>query len=273
MSNQIAEVGRVTEFLDRHVLSLGSSTVTVGMILIATIVAIASLAVAWLVKRLMIRHFERHEAGDEVPVKTAANLVAMVVLLVGFDIVLHIFGLRLTSLFAAGGIFALGAGFAVKNTVENYLSGVVLRLDRTIQRGDVVELPGSFMRIERIGLRSTVGRTADGVEVLVPNSTLAGATVRNLTRDDRLIRVTGRVGVALDSDRAKVRAALEIVADRDCAAVEQQQSEVVLEEITDRSIVYTVTIWIDDVARMKLAKSELLEAIWRELDAAGVALA
>jgi len=271
MSNQIAEVGRMTEFLDRHVFSLGSSTVTVGMILVATIVAIASVAVAWSVKRRMIRHFERHEAGDEVSVKTAANLVAAVVLLVGFDIVLHIFGLRLTTLFAAGGIFALGAGFAVKNTVENYLSGVILRLDRTIQRGDVVELPEGLMRIERIGLRSTIGMTGDGVEVLVPNSTLASATVKNLTRDDRLIRVTGRVGVALDSDRAKVRAALEIVADRDCGSV-GQQSEVVLEEFTDRSIIYTVTIWIDDVARLKLAKSELNEAIWRELDAAGVAL-
>ena len=128
----------MSEFLDRHVFSLGSVDATVGMILIAAVVLIVTLALAWAVKRLTIRHFESHGAGDQVAVGTLAKILAVVVFLVGLDIVLHIFGLRLTSLFAAGGIFALGAGFAAKETIENYLSGVILRLDSTIRQGDVV---------------------------------------------------------------------------------------------------------------------------------------
>ena len=263
----------MTEFLDQHLFSLGATSVTVGMILAALGVAIASLVAAQVVKRLTIRHFERHSADDRVAGGTLAKLMAALVLLVGLDIVLHIFGFRLASILAAGGVFALGAGFAVKNTVENYFSGIILRLDRTIRQGDVVELDGGLMEIERIGLRSTVGKTGDGVEILVPNSTLADATVMNLTREDRLVRVTVRVGVALDSDRQAVQEALERVLADQAGEPAKQEARVVLDELTSGAIVYSVSIWIDDVTHLKLAKSELNDAIWRELEAAGVALA
>jgi len=262
----------MTAPLDQPLFSLGSTTVTRGMILTTAVVLVVSLALAWLVKRLTIKHFERHEAGDPVAVESFAKLMAALVFLVGFDIVLHIFGLRLASLFAAGGVFALGAGFAVKNTAENYISGFILRLDQTIRQGDVVEFRDRLLTIDRIGLRSTVGRTADGVEVLVPNSTLASATVNNLTRKDRLVRITTQVGVALDSDRPAVRKALEkAVADCDWKS-EKQEAIVILEEFTFQSIIYSVSLWIEDVSRVKQAKSELNETIWRELDAAGITL-
>lgn len=263
----------MSEFLDRPVFSLGSVDATVGTIMIAAFVLIATLAVAWAVNRLTIRHFESHEAGDEVAVGTLAKILAVVVFLVGFDIVLHIFGMRLTSLFAAGGILALGAGFAAKETIENYLSGVILRLDKTIRQGDVVVIGEGLVAIERIGLRSTSGRTGDGVAILVPNSTLAKSIVRNLTREDRLIRVRAKIGVALDSDRAAVRGALEkALAGCDWRAADRP-GEVTLHEFTPRSIVYSVIVWIDDPAQLSWSKSQLNETVWRELEAAGVALA
>ena len=125
----------MTEFLDQPLFSLGATPITVGMIVAAMVVAVASLIAARVVKQLTIRHFEKQDSGDELAVESLAKLMAALVLLVGLEIVLHIFGLRLASILAAGGVFALGAGFAVKNTVENYLSGVILRLDRTIKQG------------------------------------------------------------------------------------------------------------------------------------------
>lgn len=263
----------MNEFLDRPVFSLSTGDATVGMILAAILVTIVSLAVAWAVKRQWIRHFERHNAGDQETVQSVARLIAAVILVFGLDIVLNIFGVRLSSLFAAGGLLALGAGFAAKETIENFLSGIILRLDKTISRGDVILVGEELMLIERIGLRSTIGRTGDGINVLIPNSTVAGARVENLTREDKLVRVTARVGVALDSDRLAARSALEgIVADWPGSAAESE-SRVQLEEFTSRSIVYLVSIWIDDVRNAKQARSELNEAIWRGLDEAGVSLA
>jgi small-conductance mechanosensitive channel len=219
----------MNEFLDRPVFSLSTEDATVGMILAAILVTIVSLAVAWAIKRQWIRHFERHNAGDQETVQSVAKLIAAVILVFG--------------------------------------------LDKTISRGDVILVGEELMLIERIGLRSTIGRTGDGINVLIPNSTVAGARVENLTREDKLVRVTARVGVALDSDRPAVRSALEgIVADWPGSAAESE-SRVELEEFTSRSIVYLVSIWIDDVRDAKQARSELNEAIWRGLDEAGVSLA
>ena len=153
------------EYLDRPLFSLGSLDATVGTIFIAAVVLIVTIVLAWAVKRLTIRHFERHEADNEVAVRTLAKLLALVVFLVGLDLVLHIFGLRLTSLFAASGVFALGAGFAAKETVENYLSGVILRPDKTIRQGTVVMIGEGLVAIEQIGLRST--RISCGYKMLV----------------------------------------------------------------------------------------------------------
>lgn len=257
---------------NRPLFSIGPTEATVGMVVVAVAVAIVTLVLAWVVKRITIRHFERHHSGDEVAVNTTANLVAALVLIVGLDIVLRIFGFRLTTLLAAGGLFGLGAGFAAKNIIENLLAGVILRMDRTIRPGDIIAVHDQFLQVERIGLRTTVGKTVDGEDILIPNATVSGATVENLTREDRLYRVTVRVGVNLAADLKVVREALEsAVAGLDWNSG-KHESTVLQTEFTHNAINYEVSVWIDDVLKWRQGRSDLGEAIWRELSAAGVTL-
>ena len=137
----------------------------------------------------------------------------LIVWIIGLEIALHLLGIQLTTLFAAGGFFAIGAGFAAKNIFENFLSGAILRLERTIKPGDVVIQNDRWLVIESIGMRTTKARTYDGEEVLVPNSKVAQATVENLTRSDRLYRLEVRVGVGYEFDQEMVRTALEKTVD------------------------------------------------------------
>ena len=101
----------------------------------------------------------------------------------------------------------------------------------------------------------------------------ASATVKNLTRDGRSIRTTARVGVALDSGRQAAREVLERVVAGYQKKSADENARVVLEEFTAQSIVFSVSVWLDDISHLKPARSELNDAIWRELDAADVALA
>jgi potassium efflux system protein len=260
------------DLMNRPLFSLGLTEVTVGVVAVGVAVAIVTLVLARVVKRTTIRHFERHQSGDEVAVNTTANLMAALVLIVGLDIVLRIFGIRLTTLLAAGGLFGLGAGFAAKNLIENLLAGVILRMDRTIHQGDVIAVHDRLLQIERIGLRTTIGRTIDGIEIVIPNATVSGSTVDNLTREDRLVRVTVRVGVELAADLKVVREALEsAVAGLDWKS-DKHESTVLLTEFTHYAINYEVSVWVDDVVKWRQARSDLGEAISRELSAAGVPL-
>lgn len=163
-----------------------------GRALVVVAVMLVTIWLAWLVRRLTIGHFDRHGVKDEVAVKSAATLIAIVVLFIGLEVALHLVGLRLTTLFAAGCVFAFAAGFAVKDIIENFLSGVILRVDQTIRPGDVVEVHDRWLRIEKLGVRITSGVTSKGEEIMIPNAIVTQSTVTSLTRQDRLYRALSR---------------------------------------------------------------------------------
>ena len=261
------------EILSRHLVSVGSVELTVGGALAVLVTLIVTFLVARMAKRITIRHFERHGVKDDLSAKTAANLVAMFVVIVGLDVVLHIFGIGLTSLLAAGGVFALAAGFAAKDVVANFLSGIILRLDRTISPGDVVQMDDRWLEIQQIGVRSTVGNTLEEEQILIPNSKLAQSTVTNLTRHDDLVVIRATIPVDLTSDAELVERVLrETVESLDWAS-SQKDSVVFLSEITRYSINFDVVVWTEDPHAIFTSRSKLNMALWSALNKAGVRLA
>ena len=262
----------IRDFLSQHLVTVGSTDVTGGMALGVAVVVIATFVLARLAKRITTRHFERHDVEDDVAANTAAKLVALVVVIVGLDIILHIFGIRLTSLFAAGGIFALAAGFAAKDIVANFLSGFILRLDRTISPGDVIQMGDRWLEIQEIGVRSTVGKTLEDEQILIPNSKLAQSTVTNLTREDELVMVKTTIPVDLTSDAELVERVLrEVVESLDWVS-SQADPVIFLSEFTRYSIGFVVGVWIEDPNIVFHSRSKLNLALWSALNKAGVTL-
>lgn len=260
------------ETLARQLFGVGSIEVTIGQALAVLVTLIVTFVFAWMAKRITIRHFERHGVKDDLSAKTAAQLVAFVVVFVGFDVVLHIFGVRLASLFATGGMLALAAGFAAKDIVANFLSGFILRLDRTISIGDVIHVGERWLKIQKIGVRTTVGRTTEDEEILIPNSTLAQSTVTNLTREDELAVIRTTIGVVLTSDIEKVdRILLEAVKSLDWIST-KRESAVLLGEFTEHSINFEVAVWLDDPDVALHSRSKLNLALWSALSKAGITL-
>jgi small-conductance mechanosensitive channel len=261
------------DLLNQHLFTVGSTDVTVGLALAGAVVVIATWVLARLAKRITVRHYERHGVEDDVAAKTAAKLVALVVVIVGVDIVLHIFGIRLTSLFAAGGIFALAAGFAAKDIVANFLSGFILRLDRTISPGDIIQMEDRWLEIQKIGVRSTVGKTVEDEQILIPNSKLAQSTVTNLTRDDKLVMVKVTIPVDLTSDAELVESVLQEAVDSLDWVSSKGETGVILSEINRFSIEFVVAVWIEDPGIMFHSRSKLNLVLWSALNKAGINLA
>lgn len=158
----------------------------------------------------------------------------------------------------------------MQSIVENFLSGVILRLDQTIRPGDVVEVHDRWLKIDRLGVRNTFGTTAKGEEVMVPNATAAQSTITSLTREDRLYRVGTQIGVACSADLVQVRRTLEgAVAGLEWRS-SQSESKVFLEEFTRFSVNYAVLVWIDDLDTARQRHSDLNEALWSSLKEAGI---
>ncbi|MBK8011590.1 MAG: mechanosensitive ion channel [Deltaproteobacteria bacterium] len=206
---------------------------------------------------------------------TVKGLIHYSVLLTGFGIALSTAGIDLTALFAAGAIISVGFGFAMQSIAQNFVAGVILLAERTIKPGDVLEVEGTVVKVLEIGIRSSIARTRDGEDLIIPNATLIQTTVKNFTFADSTYRIRASVGVTYDSDMARVKQALVEVSHDFSArwAVKEHFSQVILTGFGDNSVNWEVSIWISDPWGARPALSDLHEAIWWKLKTERIVIA
>ncbi len=133
-----------------------------------------------------------------------SSLVHYFILLVGFFLGLAALGLDLNRVTILAGAFGVGIGFGLQNIVNNFVSGLILLVERPIQVGETVQIGDLLGEVHRIGIRSSTVRTWEGAEVIVPNGTLISDEVTNWTLSDRMRRLELPVGVEYGTDPNRV---------------------------------------------------------------------
>src|SRR5207248_4786455 len=112
------------------------------------------------------------------------------VLVAGFAMILQNAGINLGALTVVAGALGVGVGFGLQNIVSNFISGIIIMLERPIKVGDRVEMAGDIEgTVHEIGARSTLIFTQDQVAILVPNQKFITDTVVNLMHAERPIRL------------------------------------------------------------------------------------
>lgn len=266
----------IRDFLSTSVFRLGGTQITVGGVLAFLVV----LAGAWVTSRLIQRALDRtvgrhHRATDELHagVEVSRRLLHYGIMLVALAFGLHLMGINLAAVFAAGAVVAVAVGFAMQNIAQNFVSGLILLMERSIQPGDVLEVDGQVVRVVDMRIRSTVCRSRDEEELIVPNATLVQSTVKNFTLRDNLYRLRVPVGVVYGSDMRRVREVLQETARTFEDRIADREPMVLLTGFGNSAVEWEVSVWTDQPWRALIIRSELHEAVWWALRDAGVTIA
>ncbi len=260
-------------YFDIHLFDLAGTRITVATLLVFVVIILFTLVLSRIVDRLTVKTFKMRNVSDEGTIGVAQRLIHYLVLITGVAVALQTVGINLTALFAAGALFAVALGFAMQNIAQNFVSGVILLVERSIKPGDVLQVEGRLVKVIRMGIRATVSRTLDDEEIIIPNSVLVQNTVTNYTLKDRLYRLRAVVGVVYWSDMALVRKTLEEVAVAIPWRVESHKPRILLRQFGASSVDFEVSVWINDPWRSQQRLSQLHEAIWWALKQAGITIA
>lgn len=243
-------------------------------ILGAVLVLLAAFWISGTTQRYLVRRLQRQDTGGAQAIHTYRQIVQAVVWVVGGAIALHTLGIDLTHMFTAGGLFAVALAFAMKDLAENLVSGLLLRLGGEIKHGDVLRTEdGEIVQVKKIGSRTSIVRTKEEADRIIPNAALAQNAISNYTHGDSLYRLETTVGVAYESDLRKVRTTLETVCEHLDWKSAQKQPLIQLLDFGDSSVVYRVLVWIEDPWISGRLRSELNEAIWWALKDVGIVIA
>jgi potassium-dependent mechanosensitive channel len=254
-----------------HIGDKGVSLFTLGYMLLTFL---GMLAASWVLRtglRRALRRGKIEAAGGDLG--AADRLIHYAFVLVGVALALQTAGIKLTAVFAAGAVFAVGFGFAMQNIAQNFVSGVILLIERTIKPGDVLEIGGSIVKVMKMSIRATIVRTLDDEDIIVPNSTLVQSNVKNYTLEDNLYRVKVVVGVSYDSDLKLVREVLEKTTADVTWRDRNYPPRVLLLNFGASSVDYETSAWMHDPFNYRIASSDLREAIWWAFKRANITIA
>jgi small-conductance mechanosensitive channel len=264
---------QVRDWLDFSLITIGDTDVTVATVITVVVIVALTVWISRLVERGAARMLRVARVEDEGSLAIAGSIAYYIVLAVGLGIAFGTIGINLTTLFAAGAVFAVAIGFAAQNVLQSFFSGLILLSEGAIKPGHVLEVEGRMVRVTRMGIRSTFARTRDEEELILPNTLLAQSTVKNYTLHDSILRLRTVVGVSYGSDMKQVKQVLLEAAAGVPARLQSRDPVALMAEFGSSSVNWDVSIWIQDPWTTQATRSALNEAIWWALQDAGITIA
>lgn len=252
---------KVRTFLDFQLMTVDGKPITLSKIIVSLLFLGAGVYLSKVVIRIIsnkiISRFVENESASH-----AIENISFYFMVAFFALVsLQVANIPITIFAVVGGAFALAFGLGAQNIANNFLSGIILLIERPVKIGDFVSVGEIYGRVEDIGMRATKVNSVYNQHLIVPNSKLLEGNVKNLTHNSRRIKSEIKVGVRYGSDVELVKKILIESAKENMATLKSREPMVLFENFGDSSLEFSLLF---DIKLNNLIDQRAVNGIIRE---------
>jgi len=273
-------IQKIWDVLNYPLFKVGNREITPLNFLILLLILIVGWYIGKYYKKLIYQLRKKYNISYSAST-LLANMGYYIIITVSFLMALKAVGLDLSSLTIIAGALSVGIGFGLQNIVSNFVSGVILMFENSIKVGDYIQIDENTRgEVIDISMRSTIIRTNDNIDLIIPNQTFIQNNVINWTLIDDIVRFRVPFGVEYGSDIQKVeRVILGALEKSGLPYVRRHHKydvtpRVVFEEMGDSSLNFELFVWVNGeyARRPRRTKSEFLKMIYNALNKAGIGI-
>lgn len=249
--------------LDSLAFSSGNLRISLLVIIKAVITFSILFWLAGKISRMITKRIDKSE-GLTPSIKVLLNKIAKFLIFTSAILfTLSAIGIDLTAFAFIGSAIGVGLGFGLQKIVSNFISGIIILVDKSIKPGDVVEIGNVYGWVRKLDTRFVSVVTRSGKEFLIPNEDFITKEVINWSYSDELVRVDAEVGVSYNSDLRLVQELMmEAIKEKD-RIITDPAPNVLLMGFGDSSVNFEIRFWINDPRNgIQNVRSEVLLSIW-----------
>jgi len=238
-------------------------------IFFALLIFIIGKTVANIITKILAKVLKKTRM-DEILINFVSSIIKTILLLFITIAALNQLGVDTTSLIALLGAAGLAIGLALQGSLQNFAAGVMLLIFRPFKAGDFVEAGGVSGIVESISIFTTVMRTGDNKEVIVPNGTIYGDSITNYSaRETR--RIDMIFGIGYDDDIKKAKQIMEDIIRVDDRVLKDPECLIAVSELADSSVNFVVRPWVNS-SDYWAVKFDLTEKIKLAFDESNISI-
>ncbi|MDD7983430.1 mechanosensitive ion channel [Lentisphaera marina] len=223
----------------------------------------ASILFAYIVNRTLIKRLAKQMKMDRGIEFAVQKVTQYVVVGIGVYTAFAFVGLPVSAFAGVFALLSVGIGFGLQNITANFISGIILLIERPIKVGDRLTVGEVWGDVSRINLRTTIIQTPDNMSIIVPNSKILDDQIINWTFGDHRIRIKIPVGVAYGSDIRLVEKALGEAAEKHNLILKKPSPQVWLNEFADSSLNFELLVWIEKATERDQIISDVNKIIYK----------
>ncbi len=242
--------------------------ITFGIRIIA---AIAIFLIGRMVARVVTNGIEKVLASrdvDKVLQTFFSNLVYWTLMTFVIIAAINQVGIQTTSLIAIMGAAGLAVGLALQGSLSNFAAGVLIVMFRPYKVGDFVEAAGIAGSVVQVQILTTVLKTGDNKQIVVPNAQIMSGIITNYSANDTR-RIDLVIGIGYDDDIDKTRDTIQQLVDADDRILKDPACLIAVSELADSSVNFVVRPWVKS-ADYSAVNFGLTEAIKKRIDKEGI---